>query len=468
MNNDFPPRFIERLESLIADPNERNLFLDKCTEPLPKVVRFSPNTKVPDAWTLKPTSIPEAFFIERANQSEVPLGKTLEHFTGQIYVQSLSSMLPVVALNPQPGEKILDLCAAPGSKTTFLSQKMGKSGVIVANEPSGSRSKKLSHNLDRLGVSNSVMIQSDGTLLHRYFGQEFDRVLLDAPCSSEGFGRKDSSFFKKMWSEKKIFQASKLQKKLILSGYEILAPGGIMVYSTCTSAVEENEDIIEFLKSKYPEAELLDIDLPNVPTTPGINGFDKTIRIYPHQETDLWTSESFFVAKIQKPHAIKRLPPHKPLIKNTPQVLKKNRAAEISVRMAKAYGLPKSWAQEAMNKESKATFVEKDGDLYLTTREVTQFFQKNLYRKFGLKVMDKDGNLSHDFCVHFGVKMNKNILEITNEEQAKWLQGYDLKLPENSSFSESQVIIKFQGFSLGCGKIVSDKVKNKVPRELLF
>ena len=349
----FPPRYVERIKQLIP-ADQWDLFFQNVTKPMPRTIRASQDiiNKTPKTWHLKSVSeIPEAFFIDREDQKTLPLGKTLEHFSGEIYVQSLSSMLPVKILDPQPGEKILDICAAPGSKSTFLAQKMENKGLLVCNEPSGSRSKKLSANLNRMGVLNSVMIQSDGTILHNFFGQEFDKILLDAPCSSEGFSRKDAQFFSKMWSETKIFEAAKLQKRLIESCFKMLVPGGTLLYSTCTSAPEENEFIVEHLLKEFPQAKLLPIDLGEIPAQKGISEFEgrpispnvaeNVRRIYPHLETENWSSESFFVCLIEKTEPLKMAPPQKPLIKNPPNIYKKNHTAEIITKLAKSFGIDK-------------------------------------------------------------------------------------------------------------------------------
>jgi 16S rRNA (cytosine1407-C5)-methyltransferase len=336
--NNFPERFIERIKALLP-ADEVKAFLEHCTEPLPKVVRISdPAAPIPSHWQLKPTAVPEGFFIERDDQTQLALGRTLEHFTGAIYSQSLSSMLPVVVLNPQPDEKILDLCAAPGSKTSFLAQRMGHTGVIVANEPSSSRSKKLAANIDRMASINTVVVQTDGTILNSFIGQEFARILLDAPCSSEGYGRRDNTFFSKMWSEPKIFMVAKLQKRLIESAWEMLVPGGIMVYSTCTSAPEENECVVQHLLDTYPgTVEILETGLDNIPLAKGLvewNGekFDEPLvkhaqRFYPHLRSEIWNSESFFVIKLRKTDSVKRIPPNKPTHTTEVNFFKKNQNA---------------------------------------------------------------------------------------------------------------------------------------------
>jgi len=478
--NKFPARFVERLEALLPK-DEVAPFLEHCTAPLPKVVRLKNKSLVDKpGWTLAPTAVPEGFFINREDQNELPLGKTLEHFTGDIYSQSLSSMLPVVVLNPQRDEKVLDLCAAPGSKTSFLAQRMGNTGLIVANEPSGSRAKKLAANIDRTASFNTVMIQSDGTILNSFLGQEFDRILLDAPCSSEGYGRRDNTFFEKMWSEPKIFMAAKLQKRLIESAWEMLIPGGIMVYSTCTSAPEENECVVQHLLDTYPSTvEILPTGLENVPHAKSLEAweaqsFDKDItehaqRFYPHLSSETWNSESFFVCKLRKAEAVKRVPPKKPNQLTEAKVFKKNQNAEVVTQIAKKFGLEKTWPQLLM--EGKPQFYIKQHELYLTTPQAAQFMQSNLFRRVGLRIRDKDDNLTTEFAMQIGAHATKNVAELDADQTERWLQGYDIPTTDKTLTSlknGSAVLVRHQNHGLGWGKVINGKIKNKLDRDLVF
>ncbi len=470
----FPQAFVERIEELIP-PSEQEAFFEHCTEPLPKTIRVVDTTTIPKTWKLDPTPIEEGFFIQRPNQSEVPLGKTLQHFTGQIYSQSLSSMLPVVVLDPQPGEKILDLCAAPGSKTTFLGQRMENTGVVIANEPSSSRSKKLTSNLDRLGSINNVVIQSDGSLLNNFFAQEFDKILLDAPCSSEGFGRRDRKYFDQMWSEKNIFQIAKLQKRLIISAFEMLRPGGTMVYSTCTSAPEENEEVVQHLLNTYREAVTIEpTKLQHIPHHSGIENWNElpfhpdvikhSMRFYPHLRDDTWNSESFFIVKITKNMPLKLPAPKKPVKLPEIKIYKKNQTAEVVTCIAKQFGLPKSWP--TLFGSDKPMFVEKQGNLYLTTQEAARFTQSNLFRRVGLLVWDKDQNFSTEFTIKLAPLATKNTLDLDTQTAQRWREGYDLL--EIDQLEEGQVIIvRNNHFGLGWGKVLKNKLKNKLDRNLI-
>ncbi len=506
----FPSKYIERIQSMLPQ-KELDIFFGKVTKPLPKTIRLSNKfDQIPEFWHLKPVAqIPNTYFITRDDQETVPLGKTLEHFTGKMYVASLSSLLPPLVLNPQPGDRVFDICAAPGSKTTFLAELMDNQGTLIANEPSSTRSKKLVSNLERMGVLNAVVLQSDGTKLSNFFEQQFDKILLDAPCSSEGFARKDSKFFDKMWSEKKIFEAAKLQKKLISAAFEILAPGGAMVYSTCTSAPEENEFVIQFLLEKYGEAvEILPINFRSlckrelarrqerlrdfeheqkgdIPTRNGLTEFNdqkihpkitkNVIRIWPHLETDGWSSESFFIAKIQKKTPLRSLSQrelsrpqsglrdfrHK---QTSISILPKNRTAEIVTYLHKKFGIEKSHL-------NPFSYYEKNGDIWMIAKDAAGFLTRNQFRRAGMKILDRDRNITSTFAIHFGVFATKNVIKLSIDQKDKWLEGLDLNFEARLDYPDgTEVLVRFDDFCLGHGKVMKEgkKLKNKLDRDLVF
>ncbi len=469
----FPKKFVERMQEILPR-KEVDDFFKVATEPLPKTIRTSANFSKPKNWTLTPVAeIPEAFFITRENQSEVPLGHTLEHFSGKIYVASLSSLLAVHVLDPKPEEKILDLCAAPGSKTTFMAERMRNSGVIVANEPSSSRSMKLVANLDRMGVMNTIVLQNDGSRLNTFFVQEFDKILLDAPCSSEGFGRKSADFFEKMWAERKIFEAAKLQKKLILAAFEMLAPGGEMVYSTCTSAPEENEAVVQFLLDQFPDAvELVPIEIKGIPHKNGVAQFfeqkfslkisNAVVRLYPHLRNEKWNSEIFFLAKIRKPAPLPLPNVHKEPLSSVPEVLGKNQTATFFAQWKKHFGL------DSRLFEDKVLFRKNDR-LFLASPEAASLAVKIQHRRCGLPVLDQHGNMTSDFAIHFGSAATQGFFELTASQAARWLAGYDLPLEEIQE-EGAEILVRFESFCLGHGKVCDrgKKLKNKLDRKLVF
>jgi len=194
-------------------------------------------------------------FAFRVEYYPYEIGKTLEHYLGYIYVQEFSSMLPAILLEPKEEDIILDLCAAPGSKTTLISQLMNNRGVIIANDVDIDRASILAFNVDRMGCLNVIITQYKGEIFHNYYESYFDRVLVDAPCSAIGTLHKNKEVIK-WFNYKKVKEFSKLQKNLIESAFRCLKEGGYLVYSTCTITYEENEEVIDYLLKKYQNAKV--------------------------------------------------------------------------------------------------------------------------------------------------------------------------------------------------------------------
>ncbi len=227
-------------------------------------------------------------------------GKLVENLCGYIHIQEELSMVPPLVLDPKPGELVLDLCASPGSKTGQISQMMNNLGRVIANEPSLARVAPLRSNCERLGVLNAAITRYDG---RRFPSRsvEFDRVLVDAPCSSEGRERKGPGVLCKS-SGKRSMDLHRLQVDLLRNAIRLARPGGVVVYSTCTYAPEENELVVEKVLDL---ARLERISIPGLVACPGLtewggNQLDrelvKTARYYPH----LNDTGGFYVARLVK------------------------------------------------------------------------------------------------------------------------------------------------------------------------
>ena len=234
------------------------------------------------------------------------LGNLLEHFLGLIYAQDASSTIPVTALDPQPHEQILDMSAAPGSKSTQIAAAMANTGLLVANDVSPKRIPSLTGNLDRSGVLNTVVTRLAGQAFGHIAAERFDRVLIDAPCSSEGTLSRSFRALE-IWSESAVKRLSATQRNLIMSAYYSLKPGGVMVYSTCTFAPEENEGTVSHLLKKFPEAVVEPINLEGLNCQLGFSEWrgekfnpavKNMIRLFPHEHD----GEGFCVARILKPN----------------------------------------------------------------------------------------------------------------------------------------------------------------------
>ena len=225
-------------------------------------------------------------------------GKMQENLLGYIHIQEELSMVPPLVLDPLPGELVLDLCASPGSKTTQISQMMNNRGLVIANEPSLGRVAPLRSNCERLGVLNVAITRYDGRNFPR---GPFDRVLVDAPCSSAGRERKGPGVLARS-SFKKSLDLQALQIGLLKNALRLVKPGGIVVYSTCTYAPEENELVVQ---TCLDVARLEKMSIPGLKECPGVtewngepldNNLMHCARYYPH----LNDAGGFFVAKIIK------------------------------------------------------------------------------------------------------------------------------------------------------------------------
>ncbi len=225
---------------------------------------------------------------------------------GRIYVQNPSSMIPPVLLDPQAEDWVLDLAAAPGGKTIHLAALMANAGRISAVESVRSRFHRMRANLERNGVRNAQTYLKDGTKVWRQCPEQFDRVLLDAPCSSEGRFHTQDPAGHAYWSEKKIREMNRKQRRLMYSAVRCLKPDGVLVYSTCTFAPEENEAVIDRALEQFgPALEVESIALPDAHNvSAGLTRWQKAeydqrvergVRILPDG-----VMEAFFVAKLRK------------------------------------------------------------------------------------------------------------------------------------------------------------------------
>jgi 16S rRNA (cytosine1407-C5)-methyltransferase len=224
---------------------------------------------------------------------------------GEIYVQNLSSMVPPILLNPKPGEKVLDICSAPGSKTTQMAAMMQNTGEVLAVDSSLRRLEVLKANLLIQGVTNTSVLHGNGQDIWKTYPNYFDKALVDVPCSMEGkffiLDPKTYSF----WSLEKIHEYARISQWLLLSAVGAVRVGGEILYSTCTIAPEENESVIDWiLKKTKHTVRIIDMEYSGIPYIPGLRswrekqymlGMEKTWRILPSK-----ILEGFFIAKLKK------------------------------------------------------------------------------------------------------------------------------------------------------------------------
>ncbi len=308
------PEFEERMRKLIGDEAEK--FFEISYTETPDSIRcntlkVSPSTLKKKlekkGWKIKQPflNFPEVMIVENKLQPG-ELGKSKEHLLGYYYIQEISSMLPILALNPKPENILLDLCASPGSKTTQAAAMMQNQGTIIANDLNIGRIQILNSNLEKCGVMDCIVTRKDGVelceILSKKTNMKFDKILVDAPCSGEGTLRKSPKTFQ-MWNLNFIKKLSRIQKKLASFALKLLKPGGEMVYSTCTLSPEEDEAVVDYLIRNF-DIEVEEIKLP-LKIRCGVREWDgqeyseqvkKAARLYPHDNN----TDGFFLAKIRK------------------------------------------------------------------------------------------------------------------------------------------------------------------------
>ncbi|KAL1964380.1 hypothetical protein VTN77DRAFT_7065 [Rasamsonia byssochlamydoides] len=310
----YTPFLAEKLMSLFT-PMEAFAFFEANETPRPVVIRT--NTLKTNRRTLAQALINRGVVLEPVGkwskvglqvfESPVPLGATPEYLAGHYILQAASSFLPVMALAPQPNERILDMAAAPGGKTTYISALMRNTGVVLANDANKQRAKGLIGNIHRLGVKNTIVSNLDAREAFPKIMGGFDRVLLDAPCTGTGVISKDPSV-KTSKTERDFLAIPHMQKQLLLAAIDSTdhhsKTGGYIVYSTCSVTVEENEQVVQYALRKRPNVKIVDTGLGDF----GSEGFKSYMgkqfdpkmtlarRYFPHREN----VDGFFVCKLKK------------------------------------------------------------------------------------------------------------------------------------------------------------------------
>lgn len=291
---ELPIDFLNEMKDLRG--NEYNAFLSSYDSPTVRGYRI--NTVKPCDYPLEQFGDGEIDYADNCYYlKDEHLGSSAFHHAGAVYIQEPSAMIPALVLNPHKGSCVLDLCASPGGKTGQLAALIGDNGVLVSNEINPSRNKTLVGNVERLGLRNTVVTMLDPKSLGKMAYGWFDYVLIDAPCSGEGMFRKNPEAIEE-WSLSKSTSLSELQKEIILEGAKCVRTGGILVYSTCTFSVRENEEVIRYLLDNG-EFKLLPIP-SQFPVDKGLDIDRLTGRLYP----DKIRGEGHFVALLQRINSV--------------------------------------------------------------------------------------------------------------------------------------------------------------------
>lgn len=363
-------------------------------------------------------------------------------------------MLPVAALfadGNQP-ERVMDVAAAPGSKTTQIAARMNNRGAILANEFSASRVKVLHANISRCGIHNVALTHFDGRVFGAALPEAFDAILLDAPCSGEGVVRKDPDALKN-WSVESNLEIAATQRELIDSAFHALRPGGTLVYSTCTLNRDENEDVCLWLKQRYVDAvQFLPLDTlfdsASHAATP--EGF---LHVFPQ----IYDCEGFFVARLRKTRAVDPLPAPKFKVGNFPFAPVKGREAAQAQAAASKVGL--HW-------DESLRLWMRDKELWLFPVNIEPLIGKVRFSRLGIRLAEihnKGYRWQHEAVI--ALAGSENTFALTHQEAEEWYRGRDV-YPEDGPLQD-EVIVTYQGYPLGLAKKVGSRLKNSYPRELV-
>ncbi len=434
-------------------------------------------------WQMTPVPwCAEGLYIDRADRGEA-LGKDLLHILGHVYIQEAASMLPVALLNPQPDEAILDMSAAPGSKTTQIASAMQGRGVIVANDVQEKRIWALSSNLQRSSVVNVMITRHVGQWFAKNMTGRFDRVLCDAPCTAQGTVRKDSDALS-YCSADNTEKMCKIQKELLESAIHATKIGGTIVYSTCTLTPEENEGVVLEMLRRFPDQiEVVDPREEGLGLGFGLgeDGFDVSKAIedsYKVQKSlspnsqvlipclRLWPqtydTEGFFSVLIRKIAATKdrvTLP--------MPQTFQKT---ILPGSRQKAFrNSVEDWYGSSFVREDELLFQNKESML-ITTNAIADFAMPSgpylVGMPFGRDAGDNIVRVSQEILTLRGREATKQIVNLDHDEMKAMLRGQNIE-PKNSTAENGDIILYLDGIPLCRGVLKDGKVLNRLPREIV-
>ena len=434
----LPNAFKDRMKILLG--NSYDEFISSFSDSLVKSIRVNTEKITVEDFlkisTFNLEKIPytsDGFYV-----NEVSLGNHPYHHAGLFYVQDPAAMMPANLIELEPNMIVLDLCAAPGGKSGQIGAKL-KNGILVANEINPNRAKILFSNIERMGLKNTIVLNNDSYALAKKYPSTFDVIFIDAPCSGEGMFRKDPNSIKE-WSLKKIEECVKIQKELLKNADMMLKAGGIIVYSTCTYSLDEDElQITDFLKNF--DYEVLEIDSIKKYTSPGyvndkINPkLKKSIRFYPH----ITKGEGQFACVLKKKGNL------------------------VKTKL------------DSKTNDFLDKYIKCDVDIKLNS----EIYDNRCYTKLpfdikGMKIISSGVKLGeikndrfiyhHNFVTAYGNYFkNKLNLSLNDPRLNKYLHGYEIV---DDSVKNGYGVILIDGYPLGLFKATNGILKNHYPSGL--
>lgn len=463
----LPQNFTDRMKKMLG--GEYEAFLASYDLPKYQALRINPlKTKKELFLSQAPFSLSQIPWATNGfyyDKEDAP-GKHPYHEAGVYYIQEPSAMAPVEYLKAEPGDKILDLCAAPGGKSTQIAAAMEGEGMLICNEIHPARAKILSENIERMGVKNAVVLNETPGHLADFFEEYFDRILVDAPCSGEGMFRKNEDACEE-WSLQNVENCAKRQDEILDCAASMLKPGGRLVYSTCTFAPAENEGSIGRFLLRHPEFYVLEVPLyegmeNGVPEwflaeehqvedpDAMAEALKKTIRLWPHK----LKGEGHFLAVLMKAGKVSK--EYQGYCKNEPE-------KGILPKECKEYA---TFLEENISKEMDGGLLKFGEQLYL--------FPEGMPGLKGLKVLRPGLHLgtikknrfepSHALALYLQEKDVVHTMPLSAEgnEIRAYLNGQTLSYEGEKGW----YLILVDGYSIGWGKLAGMIMKNHYPKGL--
>lgn len=387
-----------------------------------------------------PWQRPNGFYLDMDSDA----GASVLHEAGAFYLQEPSAMIPVSVLAPVPGERILDLCAAPGGKSTQIADALQGKGLLVANEPVASRGKVLSRNLERMGVTNALAVSAEPERLEASWGPWFDAVLVDAPCSGEAMFRRHPET-RGQWNEQTPLGCALRQKRILTAACDLLRPGGRLVYSTCALNREENDQVAKWLVQTFPAMKLHPFSVP-IGGEESLEAAEGTLHLYPHQIR----GEGHFVALFHKEHG-----EPKEFVRRT------ERLALPDPALLEAYTAFQTALGEGELPRANAQF----GDTLLAVPELPPLKGVQVLRA-GLRLGARKGKVflpDHGLAMSLSADQGWKAVALDEGQARAYQRGEEIALPEGYS---GFLLATFQGAILGFGKASDGRMKNHYPKVL--
>ena len=410
----------------------------------------------------------EAYYFDE----NVRPGKHPYHEMGLYYIQEPSAMSAAALLAPKPGMRVLDLCAAPGGKSTQLATYLGDSGLLVSNEINTQRSRILSQNIERMGIKNAIVTNEDSFVLASHFPGFFNAIQVDAPCSGEGMFRKLPEAIEQ-WSMENVAICAARQKEILDNAAVMLKPGGVIVYSTCTFSKEENEDVIEYFLERHPDFTLEEME-----------------RFWPHKVD----GEGHFVAKLVRRGSVNELGADYDVCEDScNKVEDTGLKVDRKTKKNKNSKNRKNETKPALTKENMKLLSEfldetisEDVAAWIKNSRLVMFGEQ-LYRLpdmevdiKGLKVQRAGLHIgefkkqrfepSHSLALALKLNDAKNLVKLTcdNPQTIGFFNGQSVVLSDEQTaeYKKGWALVCVDGYTAGWGKVNGTQVKNHYPKGL--